>query len=206
MKQAVILAHPSRNSFNAAVADAYAKGLSAAGGAPLIRDLYALDFDPRLSARELPWAEDFAVGPDVLAERALLFEAQVFVLVYPLWFNAPPAILKGYVERVLGMGFGYGRTGAVSEPLLRGRGLLSFTTSGSPGGWAEESGALARLRAGFDDYLAQICGLSVIEHRHFGGIIPGLRPDAVRGMLDEVAASAMRLYGRSRTAPARGAS
>ncbi len=194
MKQAIVLAHPSRNSFNAAVAGAYAAAVEACGHTAVIQDLYAMDFDPRLRASELPWASDFAIAPDVAAERAILADAEVLVLVYPLWFNAPPAMLKGYVERVLGPGFGYGNSGAAPQPLLGGRGLISFTTSGAPGWWTNESGALERLRAGFDDYLAQICGLAVIDHRHIGGITPGMRPDAVQRLLAEIAATARRLY------------
>jgi len=195
MRQAIIVSHPNPRSFNAAMARAYGEGLQAAGHEAVTRDLYGLDFDPRLRARELPWSEDFAPGPDVVAERALLKEVSVFVFIYALWFNTPPAMTKGYIERVFGMGFGYGRASATSEPLLRGRGLVSFTSSGAPGEWTKETGALDRLRGAFDDYLAEICGLTVIEHRHFGGIVPGLRPDAVRGMLDEVRGTATRLFG-----------
>jgi NAD(P)H dehydrogenase (quinone) len=197
MRQAVIMAHPSGRSFNAAVARAYAEELRSMGHEPVSRNLYALDFDPRLRARELPWADDFQPGSDIIAERDLLETVSVFVLVYPLWFNAPPAMMKGYVERVFGIGFGYGRAGGASEPRLRGRTLMSFTTSGAPETWAEQTGALPGLRHAFDDYLAEVCGLTVLEHRHFGGVVPGLRPDAARAMLDEVRAIAARRFNRS---------
>ncbi len=194
MKQAIILAHPDARSFNAAVARTYAEELRSQGHAPILRDLYAIDFDPRLRARELPWADDFAAGSDIRREVELIDESQVFVLVYPLWFNTPPAILKGYIERVFGIGFGYGRSGETSEQRLRGRGLVSITTSGAPEAWAEQSGALPDLRRAFDDYLAQVCGLSVLEHRHFGGIVPGLRLDAAQHILEDVRVTARQLF------------
>ena len=200
MKQAIILAHPDARSFNATVARTYAEELHALGHEPVMRDLYAMDFDPRLRARELPWADDFATGSDISREIELIDDSQVFVLVYPLWFNTPPAILKGYIERVFGIGFGYGRSGATSGQRLRGRGLVSFTTSGAPEAWAEQSGALPDLRRAYDAYLAQVCGLSVLEHRHFGGIVPGLRPDAAQLMLEEIRSAARRMFTASETA------
>ena len=102
-----------------------------------------------------------------------------------------------FVYRVFGIGFGYGRSGATSEQRLRGRGLVSITTSGAPEAWAEQSGALPDLRRAFDAYLAQVCGLAVLEHRHFGGIVPGLRPDAAQHMLEGVRVTARQLFSAS---------
>jgi NAD(P)H dehydrogenase (quinone) len=196
MKHAIILAHPSPTSFNASVARAYAATLHAMGHEAAIRDLYAMDFDPRLKASELPWAPNFAPGPDVVAERGAIGDAEALAFVYPFWFNAPPAIIKGYVERVFGMGFGYQSGDAGTRPLLAGKSLVSITTSGAPDAWVGQSGALSRVRVGFDDHLAGVLGVSVVEHLHFGGVTPGIRKDAVDEMLNEVKAMAARLFRR----------
>jgi NAD(P)H dehydrogenase (quinone) len=196
MKHVVILAHPGATSFNAAMAQAYRLAATALGHTTLLRDLYALNFDPRLRATELPFAEGFEPGADVQAERALLADADVFALVYPLWLNAPPAMLKGYLERVFGFGFAYGRDGHGAEPLLAGRRLISFTSSGAPSHWVEESGAMRAIRALFDEHFAAVCGLTVVEHVHFGHVVPGIRADAVLGMLDEVGQAVRRNFGR----------
>jgi NAD(P)H dehydrogenase (quinone) len=193
MRHVVILAHPDGGSFNASVAKAYAEAARAASNEVEVRDLYRLDFDPRLRAEELPWRDDFAPGADVLSERDWIGDADVIVFVYPLWFNAPPAILKGYVERVFGMGFGYAADPPGTRPLLSGKGLVSISTSGAPGAWVEQTGALKRLQAGFDDHLAAVCGLRVLEHLHLGSVTPGIRPDAAEAMLDEVRGLARRL-------------
>ena len=118
----------------------------------------------------------------------------MLVFVYPLWFNAPPAMLKGYVERVFAMGFGYAPAGPGTRPLLSGKSLVTISTSGAPDDWVDQTGALARLRAGFDDHLAAVCGLTVLEHLNLGGVTPGIRLDAGQSMLDEVAALARRLF------------
>src|SRR5476651_842445 len=142
MRHAVILSHPDPSSFNASAARAYAAAVEALGQAVEIHDLYSEGFDPRLSASELPWNAHYALPPAIAAERARLTAANVMVFVYPLWFNAPPAMLKGYVERVFGMGFGYGAADNGTRPLLMGKSLVSITTSGAPDHWVGQSGAL----------------------------------------------------------------
>jgi len=194
VRHLVVLAHPDPASFNAAAAHAYAAAVESCGHRATLRDLYAQDFDPRLTARELPWRPDFAPGADAAGERAMVREADVIAFVYPLWFNAPPAILKGYVERVMGPGCGYAQDDAGPWPLLTGKALVSVTTSGAPGAWVDQTGALELLKAGFDRHVAAVCGLSVLEHLHLGGVTPGIRADAARAMLDEVSAMARRLF------------
>ena len=108
MKHAVIVGHPNPASFNLSVAEAYRAAARARGHEVLLRDLYRMGFDPCLKAEEVPGPGGFAVAADVATERALLSDVDVFTFIYPLWFNAPPAIVKGYMDRVFGFGFGYG--------------------------------------------------------------------------------------------------
>lgn len=187
MKHAVILAHPSRSSFNATVADTYVRAVEAAGHTAVLRDLYAMGFQPCLGEAEIPRPGGFEAGEDVRAERRLLADVDVFVFVYPLWFYMPPAILTGYVDRVFGMGFGFGaHTLSGNEPLLSGRRLLTFSSSGAPAEWLDQEGALAALRRLFDEHLAGVCGLDVIDHIHFGGIYPGMVGDRIARCQGEV--------------------
>ena len=194
MRHVVILSHPDPASLNAAIAKTYAGAAEALGEAVEIRDLYAEGFDPRLPVHELPWSPSFALAPGILAERDRLAAAQVLVFVYPLWINAPPAMMKGYVERVLGMGLGYGEDEGGIKASLTGKSLISITTSGAPGGWVGQTGAMDRLRAGFDDYIAAVCGLAVLDHLHIGGVTPDIRPDVAQGMLDSVTRMARRHF------------
>lgn len=202
MRHAIILGHPDPSSLNAGVARAYAETVRAIGHAVDLRDLYAERFQPCLQLSELPWRADFAVSADVAAERQVIAAADVIALVYPLWFNAPPAIIKGYVERVLGMGFGYASAAAGTRPLLAGKSLVSITTSGAPGAWVDQTGAMERLREGFDEHVAAVCGLTVLEHLHLGGVTPGIRADAADAMFDEVRGMARRLFADAASGPA----
>jgi len=186
MKHAVIVAHPDRDSFTLTMARAYCEAAEAKGDEPILRDLYRMGFDPRLGAGEIPRPGGFAPAQDVRAEREVVGDAAIFAFFYPLWFNAPPAILKGYLDRIFTMGFGYGPVqGGGNQPLLGGRRMISFSSSGAPHEWLEDTGAWTAIRT-LDGHLARVCGLGVVDHLHFGGIVPGIVPEAVERCAGEV--------------------
>lgn len=181
MKHAVIAAHPRVASFTLTTARTWAEAAKAAGHRVELRDLYNIGFDPRLRDEEIPRPTGFQAADDVLAERRLIADADVFVFVYPLWFYAPPAMMKGYVDRVFGMGFGYGpQQQGGNQRLLEGRKLISFTSSGAPSFWVEERGDMAAIRRLFDGHVAAVCGMTVLDHVHFGGVVPDLNGETVK--------------------------
>lgn len=185
MKIALILAHPSPASYGAALASHSLDALREAGAEIVVRDLYAMDFDPRLTARELAGGGQQPQA-DVVAERDLLKGVDALLLIYPFWFNAPPAILKGYVDRVLSAGFGYQPTPHGADPLLVGKTLMSVTTSGAPDAWLDKTGALNTLARHFDLHLSAMTGLRVAGHTHLGGIGPDMSADFAQKGFDQV--------------------
>lgn len=195
VQHAIIFAHPGADSFTASVADTYARTAERLGHTVLRRDLYRMGFDPCLKAQELPRDDTFQPAPDVVEERALLKTCDVFAFVYPFWLNSPPAIMKGYMERVFGFGFAYGAGSHSSNPLLQGRKLISFSSSGAPRHWVTQTGAYEAVRTLHDAYFAELCGMTVLEHIHFGGIRPGASEFFIRGRLEEVAAAVTRHFG-----------
>jgi NAD(P)H dehydrogenase (quinone) len=195
MKHALIVAHPNPDSFNLTMAHAYETAAKALGHEVVVRDLYRLGFDPRLGQAEIPKPGGFSPGADVLAERALIGDADVFAFVYPLWFYAPPAMLKGYLDRVFGMGFGYGSGQAGNTPLLRGRSMISITSSGAPEAWMRETGSWDAVRHLFDQHFSSVCGLALVEHLHFGGIVPDITADSVHDCEAEVNAAVRKRFG-----------
>jgi len=195
MRHALIVAHPNPKSFVASLALTYGEAVEGFGHKTIMRDLYGMAFDPCLRADEIPTAAGFAPRADVVGERVMLRDVDVFALFYPFWMNAPPAMLKGYLDRVFGMGFAYGKGTNGSEPLLRGRKLISFTSSGAPTEWVKETGALEAVRALFDDHVAAVCGLQIVDHVHFGGIVPGIRSDVVARHLQTVRDTVARQFG-----------
>ncbi|MDP3802327.1 NAD(P)H-dependent oxidoreductase [Brevundimonas sp.] len=191
---AVIAAHPRKRSFTLAMAAAFADTARAAGCEVDLRDLYRLRFDPRLRAEEMPDHLGAAVRPDVARERAAIAGADIFAFFYPLWFNATPAMMKGYVERVFGMDFGYSaiRAGG-NQPLLGGRKMITFTSSGAPQDWVESSGAWSAMQKHFDAHFAAMTGMEIIGHHNFGSVGQGMRKDAVDRCRAEVQDRARRV-------------
>jgi NAD(P)H dehydrogenase (quinone) len=179
MEHAVIAAHPTQRSFTMAVANAYCEAVRGKGQLATLRDLYRMNFAPTLDADELPRAGGFTPGADVVEERATLARVNVFAFVYPFWLNTQPAMMKGYIERVFGLGFAYGATGAGNIPLLKSRKMISFTSSGAPTHWVVNTGNFDAARKLFDEYFAEVCGLEIVDHVHFGGLVPGIRADVV---------------------------
>lgn len=187
LKHVIIAAHPRLKSFTLAMAQGYAAAVEEAGDHSTTRDLYRLPFDPVLHEDELPDHPRFAPRSDVLRERDAIKDGDIFVLVYPLWFNAAPAILKGYVDRVFGMGFGYSPHHLDgNHPLLTGKKLVSFSCSGAPQHWVEASGAWQAMQAHFDQHFAAVTGLEIIGHHNMGGIVADLRPDVAEAHIEDV--------------------
>jgi NAD(P)H dehydrogenase (quinone) len=195
MKHAIIVAHPNADSFSLTMARAHQSAAERLGAVTILRDLYRINFDPRLSDAEIPRPSGFAPAEDVKVERSLIGDADVFVFVYPLWFNAPPAMLKGYIDRVFGMDFGFGPAAGATEPLLRGRRMTSISSSGAPKDWVVESGALGALRKLFDEHVSAMCGLRVLDHIHFGGITPEITVEAVERCVSEVDHTVEKYFG-----------
>jgi NAD(P)H dehydrogenase (quinone) len=197
----IVLANPTAGSFDHAVAVAYAEEIRSGGGLARIRDLNAMAFDPVLKDEDRP-DRGGKVPPWISAELDLISESDVIVFIYPIWFGGPPAILKGYVDRVLGSGMDFRRfRDGAGAPGLRGRFLLTISSSGLPQEWLEGQGQARALREGWDVYLERGFGLRDGGHLSLDGIIRHMSPEhagaalervrgLARGMCDKLARSA----------------
>ena len=186
-RHVVVLAHPSTRSFNGLVAQAYCEAVGRCGQESIVRDLYAIGFDPLLRENERPRQGGGQVMPDVKFEHAAIRGSDVFVLVYPIWFGMPPAILKGYVDRVLGSGVtAQAMQAGAGAGLLQGKRLVSITSSGASKAWLNQQGQIEALRAVFERYLAHGLGMKSCENLHFGEMIEGLSEDFLDPLLAQV--------------------
>lgn len=108
MNHLIIFAHPnSTGSFGRAIADRVIKTSQSLGVETQFRDLYTMDFNPIISFEELQAANKGIIPEEVKYEHELILQADLITLVYPLWWMGYPAILKGYLDRVLSYGFAY---------------------------------------------------------------------------------------------------
>ena len=133
MKQiSVILAHPHNKSFNHAIANIAIEELQKNKYRVLFHDLYGEKFDPILPEKEIP--EEGSVSREVLLHCEEISDADGIIIVHPNWWGQPPAILKGWVDRVLRPGVGYkfleGDSGeGIPVGLLKAQSALVFNTS-----------------------------------------------------------------------------
>jgi NAD(P)H dehydrogenase (quinone) len=183
----VVLGHPAPGSFNHAIAEHYCSAVRACGQHASFRDLYDLEFDPRLYANHRPGRQTNTTSGDVAGEMGLLLAADAIVLVYPLWFGMPPAMIKGYVDRVLGHALTPRDIAKhVPDSLLEGRHFATFSTSATTQPWLDQQGQLESLTTTFDHYLLQIFGMVDAGHTHFAGVVEGLVQAEAKAILAAV--------------------
>lgn len=193
LKHAIIACHPAEESFTLAIGRRYLQAVEAHGHSAVLRDLYRIGFDPVLKNDE----RQGNPRADVSTEWEVIDDPDVFVLVYPIWFGAPPAMMKGYIDRVFGAGRTRGSAGEGSEQSrLAGKHLVSLTLSGTMRAWLDEKGVLGSLRNVFDRYMADVFGLAETHHYHFDGVQPGLPEKDYRFQLAEVDQAAGEVLAR----------
>jgi len=137
MDALVVIAHPCTDSYTHACAAAAIAGLTAAGHTVDVIDLYAEGFTAAMSLEErLAYETDDPILDPMIADHAgRLLRAKAVVFVYPTWWSGLPAILKGWLERVMvpGVGFTFDRkTGKVKPGLTHVRRIVGISTYGSP--------------------------------------------------------------------------
>ncbi len=105
MKALVILAHPNRASFNHAISDVVIEALNKLGHEVFFHDLYEENFDPILPAHEFP--KDAPLPPHIEQHCKEIAAAEGIIVIHPNWWGQPPAILKGWIDRVIRPGVAY---------------------------------------------------------------------------------------------------
>jgi NAD(P)H dehydrogenase (quinone) len=132
MKISVILAHPYKKSFNYAIAETVLKKLKDNNHTILFHDLYEENFDPVLDAEEL--STDYTDDTLVVSHCEEISSAEAIIIIHPNWWGQPPAILKGWIDRVFRHKIAYlfdenDSGGGIPTGLLKASQAMVFTTS-----------------------------------------------------------------------------
>lgn len=129
---------PHRRSLTAALTAAAERGLRTAGHDVDVIDLHADGFDPVMSAEDLSaWRTKRAIDPRVLDYQERLRAANHLVFAFPIWWEAMPALTKGFFDRVLTKGIVYdepapGRPFVSKLPRLGGVTLITVMSTPGP--------------------------------------------------------------------------
>jgi NAD(P)H dehydrogenase (quinone) len=204
-----VLAHPEPQSFNAHLVRSGSAALSEAGWSVSVSDLYAMGFDPcerpehyrdrpagarfDVQAEQKRASDAGAMPADVMSELALLDRADLLVLQYPMWWHLPPAMLKGWFDRVLAYGEAYASNRRFEKGRFVGkRAILSLTVGTSRATYAHDgrSGDIDLMLWPVNFTLAYI-GYEVLAPFVAYGVEAGLRysdPAAVEERLKAIVA------------------
>ncbi len=170
MNHLIIYAHPSQDSFSRKLVDGI-KEYSETLNTVVVRDLYAMNFNPVLTKDELIELKNGKIAEDVDKEQEYIEDADVISIVYPLWWASFPAILKGYIDRVLSYGFAYQSGEKGIEGLLSGRGVVMHTSMGNSIDDEEEGSLLSNLTALQGHEVFGFCNMDVMQHFFYPEII-----------------------------------
>jgi NAD(P)H dehydrogenase (quinone) len=193
MKAHIVLAHPEPKSFNGHLAGLARQTLEQRGWAVTLSDLYAMGFDPCEKAGHYPnrfdeqrfeaqseqrhAAKNGTIPPDVRAEIDRLDQADLVILQYPMWWHLPPAMLKGWFDRVFVYGEVYRSDCRFDKGRYLGRkAMLSVTVGTSAATYAHDgrSGDIDLLLWPVNFSLAYV-GFGVLAPHIAYGVEAGLR-------------------------------
>ncbi|MBU0960707.1 MAG: NAD(P)H-dependent oxidoreductase [Proteobacteria bacterium] len=132
MNISIILANPHKESFNHAIAATAVEMLHENGHSVCFHDLYREKFDPLLSVEEI--LKDASLPPEIEKHCEEISTADGIIVVHPNWWGQPPAILKGWIDRVIRPGVAYeflenDKGEGVPHGLLKAKSAIVFNTS-----------------------------------------------------------------------------
>jgi len=182
MKVLIILGHQRAGSFCHAIAATAEEEFLAAGHDVIFHDLYAEGFDPILLDTEIPKG---AEQPAAIERHCReLVEADAIVVVHPNWWAMPPAVLKGWLDRVMrqGVAYEFGPSGVIGK--LAGKRAIVLTTANTPRD-AEPRLFGAPLENLWKPCIFGFCAVTDFCRRNFESIIMST-PQQRAGWLEEV--------------------
>ncbi len=173
MKILVILGHPKKGSFNHAIAETAVQTLKCCGHEVIFHDLYEERFDPVATYEEIP--KEACLNPVMDKHCEEVAVADGIIIVHPNWWGQPPAILKGWVDRVIRPGVAYefkeGDSGeGIPIGLLKAKVALVFNTSNTPDEREHDIfGDL--LETIWKNCIFKLCGIERFYRKMFGVVV-----------------------------------
>ncbi|WDF51352.1 NAD(P)H-dependent oxidoreductase [Paenibacillus sp. KACC 21273] len=169
MKHLIVFAHPHQEGTNQAILKRMVQTLESQGHEVVVRDLYALNFQPVLTEADTEAMKAGNTPADIKAEQEYITAAEVITFVYPIWWTGLPAILKGYVDRVFAYGFAYGYEETGVAQLLTGKKGLIINTHGQTNEIYDQVGMTDGLKITSTTGIFGFVGIESVGHLIFGG-------------------------------------
>ncbi len=165
MNVLVVYSHPYPKSFNAAILGVVRDELEKKEAQFKVKDLYAMNWDPVLSGQEL--VPDHKVPEEIAKEQQDVRWADLVAFISPVWWYSVTAIMRGYIERVMSLGFAYEYTDQGSRGLMSGKRALFITTSGADEKIAQDTGMLESMRISLVGGFGEFCGFDDVKFKNY---------------------------------------
>lgn len=170
MKRILIInGHPDKQSLCNELALRYKKGADAAGAECKLVNLADLKFNPSLSNG---YRERTTQEPDLIEMQQEILNADHLVLVYPNWWGTYPALLKGFLDRILlpGFAFSYRENSPMMNKLLKGKSARLIVTMDSPR-WYYSLFLKSPGHNSMKKGVLEFCGIKPVKISSFGPVI-----------------------------------
>jgi NAD(P)H dehydrogenase (quinone) len=190
LKALIVTAHPQQGSFTQALAQRFADGVVASGHMAEIANLYEEGFDPVVSIQELEGWQQGHVSPEIRAWQERIGSSDGLLLAYPVWWSTPPAILSGWLQRVLTQGFAFRHVGGRTEGQLKLRAQILVNV----GSRQREDVDLATLYLEPMIGVLRYCGMEILPAQANWGVYAGADPAALRTLLETAFENGKRFF------------
>ena len=165
----IVYSHPNPDSFNHALLDLVKAEIKKKKHTVSIRDLYALDFQPTLKMADLAALKEGKPPKDIVAEQKEIDQADMIIVIHPVWWLGIPAILKGWFDRVFSYGYAYCYDDkGILQSLLAGKKAIVINTTGCPEQTSYiDTGLKEAFMKALDLGIYGFVGMEVVLHRMF---------------------------------------
>ncbi|PGM55932.1 NAD(P)H-dependent oxidoreductase [Bacillus sp. AFS053548] len=170
MKTLIIYTHPNHQSLCYSFLQNVIKGCNENSNIKELQvlDLYEEGFNPLLVFNENKRRRDMHRDPDLEKYRKQILWADQLVLVYPIWWGRPPAMLLGYIDQMFASSFAYkDKKGLLPMGLLKGKSVVCISTMKGPAKypllWLNNAHKILMKRA-----LFQFVGINKVKFFEFG--------------------------------------
>jgi NAD(P)H dehydrogenase (quinone) len=190
LKALIVTAHPQQDSFTQALAHSFARGVEASGHMAEIANLYEEGFNPIVSVQELQGWQQGNISAEIRAEQERIRSCDGLILSYPVWWSTPPAILTGWLQRVLTQGFAFQHVGARTEGQLKLRAQMLVNI----GSRQRQDVDLATLYLEPMLGVLRYCGMDILPTQANWGVYPQADRSVLQSYVEQAFENGKRFF------------
>ncbi len=168
MKALIIFGHPNIDSFNGSMLKTVEEALKEEGHEYILKNLYDQNFNPMFTLNDLIKIQNKTRDEDIAIEQIDVVESEVIIFIFPIWWGGPPAILKGWFDRVFTEGFAFEeKEDNKIQGLLYKKKAIIFATSGSSIDNQEQRDIFSAIETILVKGTLNFCGIGNVTYRNY---------------------------------------